>query len=320
MKKLSQLNKQTRNFFFDKLQLLQTLLVIWFVYQINQILNSNSKSQNQYQINKKNNEYLFEYDYKIGWILCFFQPFIWVDRIKSIYKSVFGEMATIIILAFVFVYSLNQLMIWGSGQMIYKVLTQQKLISEGSYLEQVFLKKDPHQFVDLVFNSTINPFDNNQMTIIPLLSISKEGMGYQLDYQVHEQQKTIQVDLNNLLYNAFTIQTSIELPLDTIFSSELQIYTNYELMEINLGYLFESSEEYIINKGYTSSIYTYSKDYYTKLYYNYFGNKEPIASITLEMDISISYVRNQYPTISKFWLTQVQQFKQYYQLDTYVML
>ncbi|CAD8069760.1 unnamed protein product [Paramecium sonneborni] len=70
-------------------------------------------------------------------------------------------------------------------------------------------------------------------------------------------------------------------------------------MEVNSGYLFQESEEQIINKRCTSSVYTYSKDYYHKLYQKNFDIYEPIASITLEMDISVMYVRNQYPTISE---------------------
>ncbi|CAD8069762.1 unnamed protein product [Paramecium sonneborni] len=115
-----------------------------------------------------------------------FSPSFGLKEQKVFYKSVWGGMATIITLTFIFVYSMNQLIIWGSGQMIYKVSTQQKLISEGSYLEQVFLQKDPHQFVDSIFNSTINPFDNNQMIIIPLPFLFNEQIAYQLDYQEKE--------------------------------------------------------------------------------------------------------------------------------------
>ncbi|CAD8084427.1 unnamed protein product [Paramecium sonneborni] len=70
-------------------------------------------------------------------------------------------------------------------------------------------------------------------------------------------------------------------------------------MEINYGYLFQSSEEYIINNGCTSQIYTYTKDYYNKFSQKYFGIQEVIGVVRLEMDSSIFYVRNQYPTISE---------------------
>ncbi|CAD8084425.1 unnamed protein product [Paramecium sonneborni] len=282
-----------------------------------------------------------------------FSPSFGLTEQKIFYKSVWGGMATIIILTFVFVYSINQFIIWESGDMIYKVSTQQKFISEGSYLEQAFLKSDPHQFVDIEFDSSINPFDSNQMIIIPLLYIYNEETIYQLDYSEDGQFRTLNVDLNNLLDNAFTIvlvkcigneqyisetqkcasqqqseeffnqssllpiitiyneefdyqtktyyqlETYIELPLDPILTSEIQIYTKYEIMEINYGYLFQSSEEYIINNGCTSQIYTYTKDYYNKFSQKIFGIQEVIGVVRLEMDSSIFYVRNQYPTISE---------------------
>ncbi|CAK67292.1 unnamed protein product (macronuclear) [Paramecium tetraurelia] len=281
-----------------------------------------------------------------------FTPSFGLREQRIFYKTVWGGMATIIILTFVLVYSLNQLILWGSGDMIYKVSSQQKTITEGSHLEQLFVKNDPIQLLSLEFMSSINPFESNQMIIIPLLYKEIEE---ELSMVIVEEdfENILYVDLNNQLNNAFNVilvkcignedfliegqecasqdyseeffdqiglislitvyneefdistktyqqyETLIDLPFDTILSSEVQIITNYEVIEANQGYLFQSFEEYIVNKGCTSQIYTYTKEYHKKLYERDLGIKEVIGTIAIQMNSSIFYVRNQYPTISE---------------------
>ncbi|CAD8152221.1 unnamed protein product [Paramecium pentaurelia] len=281
-----------------------------------------------------------------------FNPSFGLKEQRIFYKSVWGGMATIIILTFVFVYSLNQFILWGSGDMIYKVSSQQKTIGEGSYLEQFFQKQDPSQYVDIEFQSSINPFDNNEMIVLPLLYVDNDQALYALEYQDNVY-NTLFIKLNNLVFNAFNIilvkcignekllsefqkcasqeksdqffsqiglgslvkvfneefdfstktyydlETTINLPFDKLLSTEIQILTNYEFIEINQGYLFYSSEEYIVNKGCTSQIYTFSKDYHKKLFEKDIGVVDVLGSITLQMNPTIFYVRNQYPTISE---------------------
>ncbi|CAD8143437.1 unnamed protein product [Paramecium octaurelia] len=281
-----------------------------------------------------------------------FNPSFGLTEQRIFYKTVWGGMATIIILTFVFVYSINQLILWGSGDMIYKVSSQQKTITEGSYLEQLFVRNDPIQSLSIEFMSSINPFDNKQMIIIPLLYKLNEDELYSIESEGGDE-NTVYVDLNNILYNAFNIifvkcignedylsefqecasqeysdeffdqigllstiavyneefdiskktydqyETYVNLPFDTILSNEVQILTNYEVVEANQGYLFQSSEQYIVNKGCTSQVYTFTKDYHQKLYEEEIGVQEVIGSIQIQMNSTIFYVRNQYPTISE---------------------
>ncbi|CAD8118293.1 unnamed protein product [Paramecium sonneborni] len=124
--------------------------------------------------------------------------FIRIEREKVFYKSVWGEMATIIVLTFVIVYSINQFIYWESFQHIKNLLV--KKVIQNNF----FLKKDPHQLVDII-DSQINPFDNNSMINIPLLYISNEEQAYRLDFLEDGQYKTLIVDLNNQLDNYLII-------------------------------------------------------------------------------------------------------------------
>ncbi|CAD8052727.1 unnamed protein product [Paramecium primaurelia] len=281
-----------------------------------------------------------------------FSPSFGLGEQKVFYKSVWGGMATIIILTFVFVYSINQFILWGSGDMIYKISSQSKTINVGSHLESLFQKNDPIQYLDIQFESSINPFDNNEMIILPLLYANIEETLYLLEYQ-DDGFQSLYLELNNQLFNDFNIilvkcigneeylnenqkcasqeysdqffnqigllsivtiyneefdfstktysdtETYVDLPFDTILSSEVRIFTNYEVIEINQGFLFQQSEQYIVNRGSSAQIYTYTKDYHKKLYERDLGVLEVIGSVYLQMNPTIFYVRNQYPTISE---------------------
>ncbi|CAD8058208.1 unnamed protein product [Paramecium sonneborni] len=273
---------------------------------------------------------------------------------KIFFKSFCGGIASIIILTFILVYSLNQLVIWGSGEMIYKVSSQQKTIIEGSDLEQLFQNSNPIQTVEIEFLSKINAFNNNNMIMIPLLYIQQEDEMYALFFDDEQENSNyLMVDLDKLLYNSFNIifvkcigneyyldesqkcasqeasdeffnqrgllsfvniyyqefdfsrktyedyYSSIKLPLDPSLSSELQILTNFELTEINSGFLFQTKEEYLINSGCQSQIYTYSPNYHNQLYLEGYNATNIVGTVFLEINTSIFYVRNQYPTISE---------------------